>query len=59
MTIFEDYIDKLNWAYLSENPNLTPALIEKYKGKLNWEYLSANPSLFAVDYGIVNHMGWA
>ena len=39
------YDDKLNWYYLSENPALTPALIEKYKDKLNWNRLSKNPSL--------------
>ena len=39
------YEDKLDWAYLSSNPSLTPALIEKYKDRLNWAYLSANPSL--------------
>ena len=59
MTIFEEYMDKLNWYSLSMNPSLTPALIEKYKDKLNWNYLSENPVIFAVDYGIVNHMGWA
>jgi hypothetical protein len=39
------YEDKINWKWLSQNPSLTPALIEKYEDKLNWNNLSKNPSL--------------
>ena len=39
------YKDKLDWSYLSQNPSLTPSLIEKYENKLNWDMLSYNSSL--------------
>jgi len=34
-------------------------LIEKYNKKVKWASLSSNPAIFAVEYGIVNHMEWA
>jgi len=39
------YGHRLNWEILSQNPSLTPALIEKYEDKWNWSNLSTNPSL--------------
>ena len=46
-----DWIDKskLNWSYLSLNPNAIN-LLEKNQDKINWNELSRNPSIFEMDY---------
>ena len=46
-----DWIDinKLDWKYLSENPNAIH-LLEQNPNKINWFQLSKNPSIFTYDY---------
>ena len=44
--------DKIDWDYLSENPNAIH-LLEKNPDKINWYWwywLSKNPSIFELDY---------
>ena len=39
---------EINWAYLSENPNVIH-LLEANPMKINWDWLSTNPSIFEID----------
>ena len=40
------YEDKLNWSWISQNPNITMEIIEKYKHKKwNWMFISKNPNI--------------
>ncbi len=39
----EKYPEKINWAYLSGNPN-TISLLEKNIDKIDWAFLSINPN---------------
>ena len=39
--------DKLNWSYLSKNPNAIDLLEENYD-KIDWEYLSENPNAISL-----------
>ena len=36
-------MEKINWDYLSKNPNAM-RLLEENQEKIKWEYLSSNPS---------------
>ena len=54
--MFEEYkllpwiqIDKINWYYLSRNPNAIH-LLEQNQDKIVWHYLSSNPSIFYKSY---------
>ena len=40
--------DKINWAFLSENPNAIH-LMEQNPEKINWCDMSTNPSIFEID----------
>src|SRR6185437_1550633 len=40
-----EYPEKINWASISSNPNLTLEFIEKNIDKVNWQSLSRNPIL--------------
>ena len=42
-------INKINWFYLSNNPN-TIELLKENQDKINWDYFSENPSIFTYDY---------
>ena len=60
-------IDKIDWDFLSINPNATH-ILEKYKekindaiellrknpDKINWIALSRNPSIFELDYTLID-----
>ncbi len=40
------YEDKLNWSWISSNPNITMEMIENNPDKLwNWSWISLNPNL--------------
>ena len=40
------YTDKLDWDYISRNPNISMRIIEKYSDKpWNWSYISWNPNI--------------
>ncbi len=39
----QEYLDKLNWNALSQNPNAIH-LLEKYPEKIYWKWLSYNPN---------------
>ena len=41
-------LDKLNWMFLSRNPNAIH-LLEKNMDKINWTNLSLNPNIFEID----------
>jgi len=41
--------DKIDWVYLSENPNAIP-MLEKNQDKINWSWLSENPSIFKIKF---------
>jgi hypothetical protein len=43
MKLLEENIDKIDWFYLSENPEAIH-LLEKYPDKIHWESLSSNPN---------------
>jgi hypothetical protein len=43
--LLEENQDKINWRYLSVNPNAVD-LLELNQYKLNWKYFSLNPSIF-------------
>ena len=40
-------LDKLDWKYLSANPNAIQLLKENYN-KINWSYLSSNPNAISL-----------
>ena len=42
-------MDKVNWEWLSENPNAIH-LLEQNTDKVDWDTLSKNPSIFTYDY---------
>lgn len=44
----EENIDKVNWYYLSWNPNAIP-LLEKNLDKISWFWISRNPNIFEID----------
>ena len=40
------YEDKLNWSWISQNPNITMEMIEKYPDKpWNWDMISRNSNI--------------
>ena len=41
-------IDKINWVYLSRNPNAM-YLLEQNKDNIDWDNLSRNPNIFEID----------
>ena len=41
--------DKIDWVYLSENPNAIP-MLEKNPNKIYWFSLSENPSIFKIKF---------
>ena len=41
-------MDKINWNYLSKNPEAIH-LLEKNVDKINWSKLSQNPAIFVLD----------
>ena len=41
--------DKINWNYLSGNPNAIHLLQQK-QYKINWSRLSINPAIFEISY---------
>ena len=43
--------DKINWFWLSENPNAIH-LLEQNQDKINWDELSSNPSIFYENIGL-------
>jgi hypothetical protein len=45
----EKNLDKIDWDWLSENPNAIH-LLEKNLDQIYWDRLSANPSIFEYDY---------
>ncbi len=43
--------DKLNWRYLSQNPNAEAiSLLKENPDKIDWIELSRNPNIFTYDY---------
>ena len=42
-------IERLDWSYLSENPNATH-ILEKHPDKIDWNMLSRNPEIFTFVY---------
>jgi len=38
---FSEYIDKINWSFLSDNPNVI-SLLEQNFDKIDWHFLSQN-----------------
>jgi hypothetical protein len=40
-------INKINWDYLSRNPNALD-LLKKNQEKINWYYLSSNPNAISL-----------
>lgn len=54
MLKLKEYIqeDKLNWEWLSLNPNAIH-LLEQTPDKNVWGCLSANPSIFELDYNAI------
>ena len=42
---FREYIDKVNWYGLSQNPSLSEAFFRENISKVDWRWLSYNPSL--------------
>ena len=47
---FLDFIDinKVDWEFLSENPNAIP-LLEKYPDNICWFWISQNQSIFEIE----------
>jgi len=45
----EQHPEKINWLFLSSNPNAIP-LLERNPDKISWYWLSENPSIFEYDY---------
>ena len=43
MHLLEKNLDKIDWDWLSANPNAIP-LLEKNQKKIYWNYLSLNPN---------------
>ena len=43
--IFQNNIEKLDWYYLSSNPNAIH-LLKKNPDKIHWNNISLNPSIF-------------
>ena len=41
--------DKINWCWLSQNPNAIEILKEN-QDKINWFAFSSNPNIFTYDY---------
>jgi hypothetical protein len=41
-------MDKINWWYLSENPNAIH-LLEQNMDNIDWTSLSQNPNIFEID----------
>ena len=39
---FRDYIDRVNWDWLSSNPSLSEQFFRDYIDRLYWYYLSSN-----------------
>ena len=50
MYTFKQWIlkDKIDWCYLSENPNAIH-LLERNIDKINWFLLSSNPNIFEIE----------
>ena len=55
-----DWIDinKINWDYLSENPN-SINLLEKNIDKINWIHLSSNPNAIHLLEKNIDKIDWS
>jgi hypothetical protein len=51
MLKLRDWVDinKINWYYLSENPNAIE-LLKENKNKIDWHFFSKNPNIFTYNY---------
>jgi hypothetical protein len=49
--LLEQNQDKINWFFLSENPNAIH-LLEQNQDKIHWYRLSGNPSIFYENVGL-------
>jgi hypothetical protein len=45
----EKNLEKINWVWLSKNPNAIP-ILERNPDKIDWYYLSINPNITTYDY---------
>ena len=43
--IYEKYIDRIDWDYLSGNENIPVSFFEKYIDKVRWPWLSKNGNI--------------
>jgi len=50
-------LDKINWDYLSSNPNAI-YLLEQNKDKINWHWLSENPNAIHLLEQNKNKINW-
>ena len=55
--MLEQNIDKIDWNYLSLNPNAIH-LLEKNFDKINWNYLSKNPNAISILEKHINNINW-
>ena len=50
-------MDKIDWEFLSENPNAIH-LLEKNMDKIDWEYLSKNPNAIYLLQQNIDKINW-
>jgi hypothetical protein len=48
-----DWVNKLDWNWLSFNPNAIE-LLKKNQDKINWHHFSKNPNIFTYDYKLMS-----
>jgi len=51
MHLFEQYMDNINWKWITQNYKDIPFLeaVQLHMNKIDWENLSQNPSIFEID----------
>ncbi len=52
------YPDKIDWDFLSKNPNAVH-LLEKYPNKINWDFLSKNPNAIHLLKKNIDKIEWS
>jgi hypothetical protein len=57
MELIEENEDKINWNYLSKNPNAIE-LLKKNKDKINWVELSTNPNAMSLLKANKDKINW-
>ena len=48
-------MDKVNWDYLSLNPNAIH-ILEDNLDKVKWNFFSSNPNIFTYDYEAIHNV---